>query len=624
MLRQAPRVILAGTAGLSGLGAVAALAHLLAGAPQAAIALPLGAPGFAVSIGVDGLSSLFLLLVFVLGAACSAYAMASAHEADRRTGPLLAGFLAVLASVPLAADAATLLLSFGLAALLSWSVLVLRAERAGRARAGAVLRILCLLPALALLAAGARDASFAAIRASPPEGWRAALVLILALLGFGGRAGCLARPAWGAHADPPLSGPVAALLAGASASVALYGLIRVSLDLAGPAQPAWWGVPLIVLGAGVAMVGALGANRGLDLVAIFEAASRANTGLVLVALGIALLARGTDLPALAALGLGVGLFQVLAHGVLYPMLILCADRIGQSAGSHALARLGGLVHSMPLTTAAALAGCAGLAAIPPGPGFALFWLLVRSLLAAARIGGVGLGWLMMAALFAITLAAGLTAAASVRVFAVAFLGRPRTPRAAAAEEAAGRAWWSVAALALLGAALGLLPRIAFVLADPARRALTGSGLLVRESWLVLRVSADAPGYTPVPIALLLGGITLAILVFLRDRAVGGARRTPIWMDGFAAPPPWLPFGDPRTQYGGASFAQPIGQILAALAPWARASGVLARARALARLGDGLGMHAARLRQADAAAELAIAALVLVVMMAGAALARALG
>ncbi|MCL2428126.1 MAG: hypothetical protein FWD12_02705 [Alphaproteobacteria bacterium] len=590
--------------------------------------LPLGPPGLDLSIGVDGLSSLFLLLLFVLGAVCSAYAMASAAAEDRRAGRFVAALLAVLALALLAADATTLFIGLGLSALASWTWLVLRGDGARAEFAGAVLVVACLLPTLALLASGARDPSFAAMRASPPEGWRAAVVLLLVLLGLGGQAVLAPLLLRVSIASPAVPGAAAALLSGGASSVAIYGLIRVLFDLCGPAQPLWWGVPLVALGAGTAVLGARAANHRNDLVSIFAAGSVGHTGLVVVGLGVALLARGADLPALTALALGVALFQVLAHGVLDPMLILCAGSVGHGAGSRALARLGGLVHAMPLTTAAALAGCASVAAIPPGPGFAGFWLLVRSLSAASRIGGVWLGWLMTLALLAIALAGGLTAAANVRVFAVVFLGRPRTPRAAAAEEMAGLACWSVIALAVIGALLGLLPRIAFVLAEPALRALAGSGLLERVSWFVLRLSADAPGYAPVPIALLLTGFCGAVIALLRRWSAWGVRRAPAWMDGFAAPPPWLPFGDPRAQYGGAPFAQPIGAILgeAPSSPPAEAKTPpeASLARPLVCFGRALALRAARLWRSDPEAGLVIAAALLGLLFVAVAAAEAIG
>jgi hypothetical protein len=36
------------------------------------------------------------------------------------------------------------------------------------------------------------------------------------------------------------------------------------------------------------------------------------------------------------------------------------------------------------------------------------------------------------------------------------------------------------------------------------------------------------------------------------------------MDGFAAPPAWLPFGDPATQIGATSFIEPVRRLLPAI------------------------------------------------------------
>jgi len=48
---------------------------------------------------------------------------------------------------------------------------------------------------------------------------------------------------------------------------------------------------------------------------------------------------------------------------------------------------------------------------------------------------------------------------------------------------------------------------------------------------------------------------------LRRFAAKGQTRGPAWAGGFAAAPAWLPFGDPVTQYGAASFAEPLARTL---------------------------------------------------------------
>jgi hypothetical protein len=59
------------------------------------------------------------------------------------------------------------------------------------------------------------------------------------------------------------------------------------------------------------------------------------------------------------------------------------------------------------------------------------------------------------------------------------------------------------------------------------------------------------------VAVLLAAAGGALVLALRRWTVAGGRRGPFWANGFAAAPAWLPFGDPATQYGGASFAQPL-------------------------------------------------------------------
>jgi len=162
---------------------------------------------------------------------------------------------------------------------------------------------------------------------------------------------------------------------------------------------------------------------------------------------------------------------------------------------------------------------------------------------------------VVAALMA--MAAALAAAAAVRLIGVAFLGRPRTPRAAAAEDATPAARWAMIGLAAIAGLLGLLPGPVLALADPALRALTGSDMADRAGWLAVAPTAEATGYAPIVIAFLLAAAGAALVAVMRRWTVAGSRRGPFWANGFAAAPAWLPFGDPATQYGGASFAQPL-------------------------------------------------------------------
>jgi formate hydrogenlyase subunit 3/multisubunit Na+/H+ antiporter MnhD subunit len=561
------RIAAVGSLGLCGAGLLLALAYLLAGAGAATIEVPLGLPGSGTILALDGLSGFFLLLLMAAGLAASAAALDSPGE-DDASAPFFPVFIGAMALTLLAGDAFALVLGFELMSLASFA-LVLTHHRDAAVRAAALLYIgmaalgaACLIPALALLADGADwDLRFAAIRAQPPEGWRAVLVLVLALAGAGSKAGLAPLHVWlpPAHAAAPAH--VSALMSGAMTKVALYVLVRVLFDLCGPAQPSWWGVPLLVLGAGGAVLGGLRANMEDDIKAVLACSTVENIGLIAIGLGLALAARAADLSTLAALALGGALLHAMAHGLFKSLLFLGAGAVQHGAGTRLLARLGGLIHRMPVTAACMLVGAASLAGLPPSAGFAGEWTLFQAVLGGPRIGVLGLQILVCVVAGLMALAVALAAAAAVRLIGVAFLGRPRGPRTSAAEEAGPPVRAALIGLAVASGLVGLFPGAVLSLADPALRRLVSAGMDDRAGLLVVSPQADMQGYSAIGVVLVLALSAGLVAWLVRAGATPGHRTGPAWDCGFGPPPPWLPFGDPLTQYGGASFAQPLRRAL---------------------------------------------------------------
>ncbi len=572
--------MLGGSAILSAAGVVLALASLVAGGTPAGMTLPVGMPGNVLAGGglslvLDPLAGLFLLILFVSAGFCALYALDQHDSEDQRAMPGFPLFVAAMALTVLAGDGFTLVLGFELMSLVSWMMVLARHEDEAARHAGlfyigmALFGALCLVPALALLAphvldAPGRDAidlRFAAMRAVPPEGWRATAVLVLVLLGAGSKAGLAPLHPWLPLAHPAAPGHVSALMSGAMTKVALYVLIRLLFDVCGAAQPLWWGIPLLTMGAGSALIGALRASAEGDIKAVLAASTIENVGLVAIGVGVAMVARGADLPALATLALAGALLHALNHGVFKTLLFLCAGSVAHGAGTRALTRLGGLIHRMPVTTVCTLVGAACLAGLPVFAGFAGEWLLLQSVLAAPRIGGLALQTTFTVLATVMALAIGLAAAAAVRLVGVAFLGRPRTPRAAVADEPGRAARRALVGLTGIAVLLGLLPGQVLWLLDPALHALTGLGMADRAGWLTVTPSLEAPGYAALAVALLLALSAGAAVLVMRRFAAPGQTRGPAWAGGFAAPPAWLPFGDPVTQYGAASFAEPLQRTL---------------------------------------------------------------
>ncbi|MBU6498605.1 MAG: hydrogenase 4 subunit B, partial [Rhodospirillales bacterium] len=169
------------------------------------------------------------------------------------------------------------------------------------------------------------------------------------------------------------------------------------------------------------------------------------------------------------------------------------------------------------------------------------------------------------------LAAALAGMAAVRLVGAGFLGRPRSPRGAAAEEAGAPALAGMAGLAAMSVLIGLFPGAVLRLVGPAERLLLRADLVDRAGAVLVAPQAGGPGYAALGIAILLGLALALVLAVTRRRMVAGQRRGPAWGCGFAPAPAWLPFGDPLTQYGAASFAQPLARTLGATLLGARTS-----------------------------------------------------
>jgi formate hydrogenlyase subunit 3/multisubunit Na+/H+ antiporter MnhD subunit len=561
-----PMLVHGGSAAASAVFAVIGLAALALGGVAPA-PLPLAAPFGPMLVALDALSAWFLLILGLAGVAASLFALG--HE--KATPPrLLAAyplFLAGMALTLLAADGLTLILGFEAMSLASWVLVAADHGKDENRRAAqlylvfAALAAICLVPAIGLLAGAAGDLSFAAIREAPPTGWRAALILALVVAGAGAKAGLVPLHAWLPLAHPAAPSHVSALMSAAMTKMALYVAARLLLDLGGPAQPLWWGVPLVALGAASAVLGALRANLETEGKTLLACSTIENVGLVAIGLGLAACFRAADLGALAALAAAAALLHALNHSVFKTLLFLGMGEVAHGAASRMLDRLGGLIRPMPWTAACVLVGVAAAASLPPLSGFAGEWLLLQALLAAWRVGDLAFQLLVLMVTALAALAAALAAGAMVRFYGLVFLGRPRTPRAAGAEDGPLASRLSLLLPAVLTVLLGLIPGPMLALGAEAQRILVRDGMDDRAGFFGMAVGDGAAAYWPVGVALLLAASAVAIWAAVKRRSPGEPARGPAWDCGFAAPPDHLPFGDPVTQPSAAGLGQPMRRML---------------------------------------------------------------
>jgi len=434
---------------------------------------------------LDPLSALFLAVTGLVYACGSVYASGSAASAapeHRRrlfTGGYLALFLAVVL-VYCAGDIVSLLLAWEAMALLIYGLVVLGRGREEAAEPALHMMLvsevgtLGAVLALAALAAHADATDFASIRAAGASlpTWLGWAIFVLALLGFGVKAGLVPVGNWLPPAYRSSPRALAPVLAGATLNLGLYGIVRVGADLL-PALGSGPGIVALLLGALTAVLGILYATTDRDLKSVLAHSSVENAGIVVTGLGAGLVFRASGLPVLAAMAFVAALFHMTNHSLYKTLLFVGAGAVEDSAGTRQLDELGGMARGLPWLSALFLAGSLAVAAIPPFNGFGSEWLTLQAILRSVRIASPGVRLAFIGAGALLALAAGLAVTCFVRLFAMTFLGAARSPRAAAPGAVGRSPVVAMAVLAVACLALGLGPTYAIQGLDGAASRLAG-------------------------------------------------------------------------------------------------------------------------------------------------------
>jgi len=560
---QASRVVYGASFVIATVSLAAAAAHLLGAARPQSMALPLGVPWLGVHFRFDALSAFFLVVVDLgaLSASLFAFGYGEHEETPGRVLPFYSAFLAGMMLVVLADDAFTFLVSWEFMSLTSWALVISHHRVPENVRAGYVYLVmasfgtLALLLAFGLLAGPDGLYTFAQMRATHPSAALGALVLILALIGAGSKAGIVPLHVWLPLAHPAAPSHVSALMSGVMTKVAVYGFVRVALELAG-APAWWWSIVVLALGGVTAVMGVLYALMQHDLKRLLAYHTVENIGIIFIGLGLALAFESYGMLFAAALALTAALLHVFNHSLFKSLLFFGAGAVLTATGERDMEHLGGLIHRMPQTAFVFLVGCAAISALPPLNGFVSEWLTFQAILLSPQLPSWGLKLLVPAVGALLALSAALAAACFVKAYGVTFLGRPRTRAAEAATETDGFSLAAMILLASLCLLAGILPGLFIDALAPVSAALVGEHmpLQIGSQWLsIVPIAASRSSYDGLLVFLFMA-ISGTLAAFAIHRlASDRLRRAPAWDCGY-------PDASPATQYTAMSFAQPIRRV----------------------------------------------------------------
>ena len=469
--------------------------------------LPLGLPQLPFHLRLDGLSAYFLLLIGGVTAGVSTFAAGYFRKGEGTPPGLICleyhVFLASITMVVLADDAYVFMVMWETMAFSSF-FLVLANHRIPEIRQAGYLYMLVahigalgILLCFGLLQANTGDYTFANMRAQHLTPFWGSVAFVLAVFGFGAKAGLLPLHAWLPEAHPAAPSPFSALMSAVMLKIALYGILRVGFDLL-QEQIWWWGVLLMALGLITALFGVVFSTVQVEMKRLLAYSSIENIGLICAGLGLSLLFSSYGMKALAALALTAAMYHMLAHAFFKSLLFCSTGAVMHATGERSLGKLGGLIRYMPWVAWPTLVGVLACAGLPPFGGFVAEWLLLQSFLFTTGLPSSSLDMLVPVMAALIALIAALSGYTMVKYFGVIFLGQPREEKLSQAHDAGawermGMLWLTMGCLAL-----GLLPNQVIALMDPVTQNLVGAGLahtVADSGWLLVSVPS-APATRP--------------------------------------------------------------------------------------------------------------------------------
>lgn len=355
---------------------------------------PVSGDLFGIPVKVDDLSIVFLLIIGLVGAAASLFAI-NYMELFEKVGKgwvYAIAYNTLLASMALIVTADSMeyfVMGWELMTLSSF-VLVFFSEKARDVNASVkyyiTMHFLDTIPLfLALGTAYSLIGNFeeltfeniANAMATAPASTKAVFTALL-MVAFMAKSGMVPFHFWVAETYRAAPTSISAVMAGAMEKVAIYGLIALIWRTVGTSYNL--GLFVAVIGAITLTVGTLYALRETNAKRLLAYSSIGQMGYVWFGLGVgmALIPRGGFLGAVGALGAFAGLFHALNHAIFKASLFLSTGAVEYRTGTVELNELGGLGKTMKVTALAALFASLAISGVPPFNGFISKWLIYVS------------------------------------------------------------------------------------------------------------------------------------------------------------------------------------------------------------------------------------------------------
>ena len=388
------------------------------------------------TLQADGWSGAFLLITGVAGAIISIYAIDYGKgylgSRIRALGGLWNLFLLSIVLVLIAGDAFTFIIAWEIMALVSFLLVNHESEKKKTVSAAYQYMVMthigtaAIMVAFYLVASSAESFSFVDMSNNQLTGYMKDVAFIFAFGGFALKSGLMPLHIWLPNAHPAAPSHVSALMSGVMLKVALYGFGRFAFQFIGM-DVFWYGLVVMIMGLASAFLGVLYATMEVDMKRILAYSSVENMGIIFSAFGCGMILYAMGLPMLSAVAFTAALVHGASHSLMKGLLFMSAGCVMHATGSKNIEHMGGLAKRMPYTALFTLIGSMALSSMPFTSGLVGEWLTLQSFITFAQQAGTPELRLLVVFAFIVLGLTGATALGCfVRMYGVAFLGRPRT------------------------------------------------------------------------------------------------------------------------------------------------------------------------------------------------------
>ena len=253
------------------------------------------------------------------------------------------------------------------------------------------------------------------------------LAFTFGFIGFGIKAGFVPFHNWLPDAHPAAPSHVSGIMSAVMIKTGIYGILRTLLWIGVPCK----GISYFVLAIALLSIlyGVLYAITQHDIKKLLAYSSIENIGIITLGIAIGMLGLSYSNPLMTIFGFTGALLHTLNHSIFKELMFFTAGATYLKTHTKNIEALGGLIKTMPYTSALFIIGSVAISGLPPFNGFISEILIYIGMLLGIPSSEISLFIVLIISIAGLALAGTMAILCFSKASGIMFLGEPRTEKA---------------------------------------------------------------------------------------------------------------------------------------------------------------------------------------------------